>query len=110
MPDLFDVIELIVDLPEHGLRAGMQGTVVHCHSESVCEIEFVNEDGETIALLPLHRDQFIVIWRARTREWVPLSERMAELIARLPEDMALEVLDFARFLHAKRLQKTPSPS
>lgn len=102
MPDLLDVVELIVDIPERGLRAGMQGTIVHCHPGDIYEVEFVNEEGEMSDLLTLHPEQFIVVWKARTKEWVPVADRIATLAARLPEEAGEEVLDFARFLYARR--------
>ncbi len=102
MAELFDVIELIVDIPEQGLRAGMQGTIVERHSDEAYEVEFTNEHGETISLLTLHPDQFIVIWRAKARAWVPISEQITALVARLPEDVRQEVLDFARFLYMRK--------
>jgi len=101
MPDLFDVIELITDIPERGLRAGMQGTIVECHSGDAYEVEFTNEFGETLNLLALHPDQFIVIWQAKTRTWLPISERVASLVDRMPEKVGQEVLDFARYLHLR---------
>ena len=101
-PELFDVIELLVDLPEHNLRPGVQGAIVHCHSDDTYEVEFTNEGGETVALCPLSADQFIVVWQARTRAWVPITEQIAALIAHLPEDAGREVLDFARFLRLRR--------
>lgn len=104
MPDLFDVIELTVDIPERGLRAGRQGTIVHCHPGDAYEVEFTNEAGETLALCTLSPNQFIVVWRAKTKEWVPIAERIAALISQLPEEAREEVLDFARFLHARRQQ------
>jgi len=104
MPDLFDVIELTVDIPERGLRVGMQGTIIECHSGDAYEVEFTNEAGETLALLALSPDQFIVVWRAKTKMWVPIPERIAALMAYLPEEAGQEVLDFARFLHARRRQ------
>ena len=94
MPDLFDVVELTVDIPERGLRAGMQGIIVHCHPGDAYEVEFTNEAGETLDFLALRPEQFIVVWRAQTKKWVPIAERIA----------ALAVLDFARFLHARRQQ------
>jgi len=102
MPDLFDVVELIVDIPESGLHAGMQGTIVHCHADDAYEVEFTNEAGETLDLLVLRPEQFIVVWRAKEKEWVPISERIAALMSHLPEEAEKEVLDFARFLHARR--------
>jgi len=98
MPDLFDVIELMVDVPEQGLRAGMQGTIVECHPGDAYEVEFTNELGETFAFLALRPDQFIVVWRAKTRTWLSISEQVATLVAHLPEEMGREVLDFACFL------------
>jgi hypothetical protein len=53
--DLFDVIELMVDIPEHNLR-------------------------------------------------VPVPERIAALMADMPEETAQEILDFARFLYARKQQ------
>jgi hypothetical protein len=69
MPDLFDVVELTVDIPERGLPAGMQGTIVHCHPGDVYEVEFTNEVGETLDFLALRPEQFIIVWRAKTKKW-----------------------------------------
>jgi len=104
MPDLFDVVELTVDMPDRDLRAGMQGVIVHRHSGDVYEVEFTNEVGETLDFLALRPEQFIVVWRARTKKWVPISERIARLMAYLPEEAGKEVLDFACFLHARSPQ------
>ena len=105
MPDLLDVIELTVDIPERGLRAGRQGTIVECHPGDAYEVEFTNELGETLDLLALRPDQFIVVWRAQTRTWLPVSERVATLVTYLPEEAGREVLDFARFLRLRRPQQ-----
>ncbi len=102
MVDLFDVVELTVDIPERGLHAGMQGTIVECHPDGVYEAEFTNEQGETIDFLALYPNQFIVVWQAKTRAWVPLAERVAALVANLSEEAGSEVLDFARFLYMQR--------
>jgi hypothetical protein len=97
MPDIGDVIELTVDIPERKMRAGVQGTIVHCHNDAY-EVEFTNEQGETLDFLALRPEQFIVIWRAETQQWASVVEQGAALIANLPEEAAREVLDFARFL------------
>ncbi len=76
MPDLFDIVELIEDIPERGLRAGMQGTIVECHSNNAYEVEFTNEQGETLDFLALYPNQFIVVWRAKAKDWVPLAEQV----------------------------------
>ena len=101
-PELFDVVELLVDLPEHNLHPGVQGAIVHCHPDDTYEVEFTNEDGETMVLCPLSADQFIIVWQAKTRTWLPISERVATLVSHLPEETGREVLDFARFLHERR--------
>lgn len=68
MTDIGDVIELIADIPDRNLRAGMRGTVVHRHTAEDYEIEFSDKNGETIELLPLRLDQFMVVWRASFSE------------------------------------------
>ena len=93
MPDLLDVVELIMDIPEQELRAGMQGTIVESHPGDAYEVEFTNEVGETIGLLALRPDQFIVVGQAKTRTWLPVSERVTTLGAHLPEEAGQEVLD-----------------
>lgn len=102
MAELLDVIELTIDVPDRGLRAGTQGTIVHCHTDGAFEVEFANEDGETTELLVLPPDQFIVVWRASTKEWVPAAERVASLVSKLPEDSIMEVLKFARYQSVRR--------
>ena len=104
MSDLLDVVELTVDIPERGLHAGMQGVIVHRHAGDVYEVEFTNEEGETLDFLALRLDQFIVVWQAKTKKWVPIPDRIAGLTAYLPEEAGQEVLDFACFLHARRPQ------
>jgi len=102
MPDLFDVIELTVDIPARGLRAGTQGTIVERHPGDAYEVEVSNEAGETVDLVALRADQFIVVWQTRTRTWLPVSERVAALVAELPAEAQHEVLDFARFLRVRK--------
>ncbi len=102
MAEMFDVVELLYDIPERGLRAGMQGTIVERHAVNAYEVEFANEAGETLALLALQPEQFAVVWRARTRSWLPIPEQIAAVVADLPEAAGYEVLDFARFLRARQ--------
>ena len=101
MPDLGDVIEIVIDIPGKNLRAGMQGTIVHCYADQAYEVEFTNDEGETLDFMSLHPGQFIVVWRAKTQEWVSLPERAAALIAILPDEAKQQVLDFARFLSVR---------
>jgi hypothetical protein len=53
--DLYDVVQLMVDLPDEGLSAGAVGAVVHVFEKPslAYEVEFADEDGRTIAQLPL---------------------------------------------------------
>lgn len=105
MPELFDVVELIADLPDQDLYSGMQGTIVEIHPErSAYEVEFSNDNGEMINLLALPRERFVVVWRSHEEEWVPPAEQVTELVSRLSDEKAAEVLDFVRFLHARRLR------
>jgi hypothetical protein len=53
--DLYDVVRLVVDLPDEGLPAGAVGAVVHVFDKPslAYEVEFTDDDGRTIAQLPL---------------------------------------------------------
>lgn len=58
----YQVVRLSRDLPEEGLRAGARGAVVMVHpqrpeSPREYEVEFVGEDGATLALVTLAEDQ-----------------------------------------------------
>ena len=42
------------DIPEHGLRRGDIGAVVHCYKDGVAfEVEFVTGKGDTVAVITL---------------------------------------------------------
>lgn len=101
-PALFDTVELLVDLPAHNLRSGSLGAIVHAYDNGIYEVEFINAEGETIALCPLSAEQFIVVWQAKTRRWLPVAEHVAALVSHMPEEAGREVLDFARFLYERR--------
>ena len=63
---LFDVVRLIVDLPDENLFAGMIGTVIHIfnHPNLAYEIEFCDEDGVTVSQVALTPEQIEVVdWR-----------------------------------------------
>ena len=107
-PELLDVIEVLVDFPEHHIQAGTQGTLVHCYPDNAFEVEFINEEGEATALFFFFLTQFIVVWKASTKQWVPAEEQAADVISHLPEEAKQEVLDFARFLHMRKQTKQKS--
>jgi hypothetical protein len=48
-----DTVVLERDLPEHGLRRGDLGAVVHVHDHESLEVEFVRASGRTQALVAL---------------------------------------------------------
>jgi len=48
---------LMVDLPEHGLKAGDVGNVVLVHGRQGYEVEFMTLDGETVAVTSLQASQ-----------------------------------------------------
>lgn len=50
-----DAVVLERDLPEHGLRKGDLGGVVHVYSPDALEVEFVRVSGGTQALVQLKR-------------------------------------------------------
>ncbi|MBK1788310.1 DUF4926 domain-containing protein [Prauserella cavernicola] len=59
---LYDIVELTVDRPEDDLTAGMAGTIVDEHPSGqnppeAYEVEFVDNNGKTIALIVLRPDQ-----------------------------------------------------
>ena len=51
-----DTVVLERDLPTYGLRRGDVGAVVHVHSDTLVEVEFVRASGRTQALVALSAD------------------------------------------------------
>ncbi len=98
-PDLFDVVELLVDVPKSNLKAGDRGAVVEKYNDRVCEIEFTNSKGETLALCTLSAEKMLVIWQVKTKSWISLFDRITAAIESLSEDRQQEVLTFARSLY-----------
>ncbi|EFO79180.1 hypothetical protein OSCT_3013 [Oscillochloris trichoides DG-6] len=58
---ILDVVALLNDLPDRGLRRGQVGTIVEDLAPDVFEVEFSDDNGRTYALLALHADQLIVL-------------------------------------------------
>jgi len=98
-PELFDIVELLVDIPEANLRTGDRGAIVEQHSDRAYEVEFTNPDGETLELLALSPEQFMVVWQSASKAWVPLTDRLAAMMSALPEERQEQVLNFARSLY-----------
>jgi hypothetical protein len=56
---LLDIVALKADLPQHNLLAGQVGTIDEILAPNVYEVEFSDDDGQTYAMLPLHRPQLL---------------------------------------------------
>ena len=59
-PKLFDVVELLEALPAVGLTAGALGAIVEQLAPDAFIVEFVDEDGNTLALETLASRDFAV--------------------------------------------------
>ena len=60
-PKLLDVVALTEDVPDYALKRGQVGTVVEILSPDAYEVEFVDRDGQTYAMLPLYARQLLVL-------------------------------------------------
>lgn len=58
---LLDVVALLNDFPENHLQRGQVGTIVEILTDDVFEVEFVNPDGQTYAMLALSAEQLMVL-------------------------------------------------
>ena len=62
-PQLFDVVRLKMPAPEHGLAGDVLGTIAEEYAAptEAYEVEFADNDGETIAMFSLTPDKFEVV-------------------------------------------------
>ena len=51
---ILDAVVLSRDLPQHGLRSGDMGAVVHVYEPDGLEVEFVTASGRTQAVVTLN--------------------------------------------------------
>jgi hypothetical protein len=58
---VLDVVALTEDISDHGLLRGQVGTVVESLGPDVFEVEFVDNDGRTYAMLPVKSSQLLVL-------------------------------------------------
>lgn len=96
--EVFDGIELLVDLPELNLNLGGRGEIVYAHPEGTYEVKFSDRQGETIGLCTLSSDQFALVWREETEHSLSLKEELTATLDRLSEEHQQQVLEFARSL------------
>ena len=58
---VLDIVALTEDVPDHGLQRGQVGTIVESLGPGIYEVEFVDNDGHTYAMLPLKSSQLLVL-------------------------------------------------
>jgi Domain of unknown function (DUF4926) len=58
---VLDVVALTEDVPDRSLLRGQVGTVVESLGPGAFEVEFVDNDGRTYAMLPLKSSQLLVL-------------------------------------------------
>jgi len=58
---VLNVVALTEDIADRGLLRGQVGTVVESLGQDVFEVEFVDNDGRTYAMLPLKTSQLLVL-------------------------------------------------
>lgn len=58
---LLQCVALAKDLPQHGLKAGAVGTIVHEFStpQEAYAVEFADADGKTVAMVNLEPEKLI---------------------------------------------------
>jgi len=59
--EMLAVVALLRDLPEEGLLRGEAGTVVEHLSPTAVDVEFVDPDGRTRALVAVKTDDLLVL-------------------------------------------------
>lgn len=58
---LLDVVALLKDASNEGIVLGQVGTVVELLAPNVYEIEFANQNGETIAMLTVEEKDLLLL-------------------------------------------------
>ena len=67
--NLYDVVALLEDLPDKGLKRGQVGTLVEEWQSGVYEVEFSDTNGVTYALAAIPAEQLMTLY------WHPDSSR-----------------------------------
>lgn len=57
--ELLAVVAVLKDHPELGIARGQVGTIVEILSPNAAEVEFVDENGRTLALIALEESEFM---------------------------------------------------
>jgi hypothetical protein len=101
VPKLFDVVEVLVTLPESNWHQGVRAAIVDCYDDGNYEVKFSDRSGETIALCTLYTEQFLVVWKSKERRWLSVSELLAAMVKRLSDERQQQILEFARSMSQK---------
>lgn len=65
-PIEYEMVALLVDLPQYHLLAGDIGAVVHCYSQpGMYEVEFIDSAGRTKAVVTVEAKQLLKL------NWAP---------------------------------------
>jgi len=59
--EILATVALLRDFPEQGLLRGEAGTVVESLSPTAVEVEFVDQDGRTRALVAVNKEDLLVL-------------------------------------------------
>lgn len=59
---VFDVVALLDDLPDQGLKRGQVGTLVETWQPNVYEVEFSDTDGVPYAMMALRAEQLMLLY------------------------------------------------
>ncbi len=94
-----DVVTLTRNIEEHQLSKGSRGAVVHCYNDGQgFEVEFPDDEGQAAHVLTLERADIQL-------ERTLVQAQVIELLTGLPDDLLVEVRDFAEFLQQKQPPK-----
>lgn len=64
---LHDVVALLEDLPEYGLRRGQVGVIVEAWTPDVYEVEFADVNGVAYAMVSVRAEQLLLLsWQSMT--------------------------------------------
>ncbi|HEX8921061.1 MAG TPA: DUF4926 domain-containing protein [Pyrinomonadaceae bacterium] len=62
---VLDVVAVVENIAEHGLRRGEVGTVVDRWKDGAFEVEFSDDSGEAYAFVALRADQLLPLYHRK---------------------------------------------
>ncbi len=74
---LYDVVALMVDLPDEGLKRGQVGTIVEMWDKDVYEVAFADMNGVTYAMVAIPAaDLMTLYWHPNLSSKIALEKRL----------------------------------